>query len=192
MPRTVKLLRALGDPAVDLAAYVTDVAALPGETALALTRSAGRIRPVVRDVLWRQVYFTSVKAAPYTLFLALLVALAVAAQSPFAAGAGGEVLGAVLVATLVRELAPLLTAWIVIARSGTAIAAELATMRIEGEIDALVGMGIDPFEYLVLPRVLGAAVAVLSLTVLFLGCSLGASALLSPVLNGPHPMELLG
>jgi phospholipid/cholesterol/gamma-HCH transport system permease protein len=191
MPRSVKLLRALGDPVVDLAAYLTDVAALSGETALALTRSAGRIRPVVREVLWRQVYFTSVRAAPFTFLLALLVALAVAAQSPFAAGAGGEVLGTVLVATLVRELAPLLTAWIVIVRSGTAIAAELATMRIEGEIDALVGMGIDPFEYLVVPRILGAAVAVASLTVLFLFFSVGVSAVLSPFLGGPDPHVLL-
>lgn len=184
-------LRALGDPAVDLAGYLTDVAAISGETALALGRSAGRIRPVVREVLWRQVYFTAVRAAPFTLLLALLVALAVAAQSPIAAGAGGDVLGAVLVATLVRELAPLLTAWIVIARSGTAIAAELATMRIEGEVDALLGMGIDPFEYLVIPRVIGAAVAVASLTVLFLGCSVGVSALLSPLLGGPPPHVLL-
>lgn len=87
-------LRALGDPAVDLAVYLTDVAAISGETALALGRSAGRIRPVVREVLWRQVYFTAVRAAPFTLLLALLVALAVAAQSPIAAEAGGEVLAA--------------------------------------------------------------------------------------------------
>lgn len=192
MPPRPSLLRGLGDPVVDLAGWLTDVAAISGETAIAVGRAAGRIRPVVREVLWRQVYFTAVKATPFTLLLALLVALAVAAQSPFTAGAPGEVLGAVLVATLVRELAPLLTAWIVIARSGTAIAAELATMRIEGEIDALVGMGIDPFEYLVVPRVIGAAVAVASLTVLFLAFSVGVSALLSPVLGGPAPNVLLG
>ncbi len=166
MPRGVtRILRSLGDPVVDLAGYVADVAAVTGETAIALGGSAGRLRPVVRDVLWRQVYFTAVRGTPFTLLVALLVALAVAAQSPYSAAAGGDVLGTVLVATLVRELAPLLTAWIVIARSGTAIAAELATMRIEGEVDALVGMGIDPFEYLVIPRVVGTAVAVVSLTV---------------------------
>jgi phospholipid/cholesterol/gamma-HCH transport system permease protein len=190
--RTESFLRAFGDPAVDLAAYLTDVAALSGETMIALARSAGRIRPVVREVLWRQVYFTGVRAAPFTLLLALLVALAVAAQSPWSAAAGGEVTGKVLVATLVRELAPLLTAWIVIARSGTAIAAELATMRVEGQVDALVGMGIDPFEYLVVPRILGAAAAVTSLTALFLLSSLGVSALLSPLLGGPAPHVLLG
>jgi phospholipid/cholesterol/gamma-HCH transport system permease protein len=190
-PRPATFLRALGDPAVDLAAYLTGISAIAGETALAVGRSGGRLRPVVRDVLWRQVYFTAVRAAPFTLLLALLVALAVAAQSPYSAAAGGDVLGTVLVATLVRELAPLLTAWIVIARSGTAIAAELATMRIEGQVDALVGMGIDPFDYLVVPRVLGAAAAVASLTVLFLAFSLGASALLSPTLGGPSPEALL-
>jgi len=192
MPRSLtRTLRAFGDPAVDLAGYVTDVAAIAGETAIALARSAGRLRPVVRDVLWRQVYFTAVRATPFTLLLALLVALAVAAQSPYSAAAGGDVLGTVLVATLVRELAPLLTAWIVIARSGTAIAAELATMRIEGEVDALIGMGIDPFEYLVIPRVVGAAVAVASLTVVFLAFSIGTSAVLSPLLGGPSPRVLL-
>ena len=189
--RSESLLRALGDPAVDLAVYLTDIAAIAGETVVTVVRSAGRIRPVVREVLWRQVYFTAVRAAPFTILLALLVALAVAAQSPYSAAAGGEVVGRVLVATLVRELAPLLTAWIVIVRSGTAIAAELATMRIEGEVDALAGMGIDPFEYLVVPRVLGAAAAVTSLTIVFLLCSLGASALFSPLLGGPAPHVLL-
>jgi phospholipid/cholesterol/gamma-HCH transport system permease protein len=189
--RTESLLRAFGDPVVDLAVYLTDIAAISGETVLAFARSAGRIRPVVREVLWRQVYFTAVRAAPFTVLLALLVALAVAAQSPYSAAAGGEVVGRVLVATLVRELAPLLTAWIVIVRSGTAIAAELATMRIEGEVDALAGMGIDPFEYLVVPRVLGVAAAVASLTIVFLLCSVGASALFSPLLGGPAPHVLL-
>ncbi|HEX9243141.1 MAG TPA: ABC transporter permease [Anaeromyxobacter sp.] len=190
--RSESFLRAFGDPAVDLAVYLADIAAISGETLIAVGRAAGRIRPVVRDVLWRQVYFTAVRAAPFTILLALLVALAVAAQSPYSAAAGGgEVVGRVLVATLVRELAPLLTAWIVIVRSGTAIAAELATMRIEGEIDALVGMGIDPFEYLVVPRILGVAAAVTSLTIVFLLCSVGASALFSPLLGGPAPHVLL-
>jgi phospholipid/cholesterol/gamma-HCH transport system permease protein len=188
---TRSVLRAFGDPAVDLAAYLTDVAAITGETALSLARSAGRLRPVVRDVLLRQVYFSAVRALPFTLLLALLVALAVAAQTPYSAAAGGDVLGTVLVATLVRELAPLLTAWIVIARSGTAVAAELATMRIEGEVDALLGMGVDPFEYLVVPRVIGTTAALAGLTVVFLALALGTSALLSPALGGPPPAVLL-
>jgi phospholipid/cholesterol/gamma-HCH transport system permease protein len=52
-------------------------------------------------------------------------------------------------------------------------------------------MGIDPFEYLVVPRVIGAAVAVASLTVVFLAVAVTASALLSPALGGPSPGVLL-
>lgn len=185
-------LRAAGDPIVDLAAYVTTVAAIAGEAILAAGASAGRLRPVVREVLWRQVYFTAVTAVPFTSLLAFLVALAVAAQSPYSAAAGGNVLGTILVAALVRELAPVTAATIVIARSGTAMAAELATMRVEGEVDALSGMGIEPLDYLVVPRVIGTAISLLGLTVVFLAVSLGASAVLSPLLGGPPPRALAG
>jgi len=55
----------------------------------------------------------------------------------------------------------------VVSRSGTAIAAEMATNRVMGEITALEAMGIDPYIYLVLPRVLGAVVSVACLMVVF-------------------------
>ncbi len=56
---------------------------------------------------------------------------------------------------------------IVIARSGTAIAAELGAMKINGEIAALERLGIDPERYLLLPRVIGAATSVMLLTIYF-------------------------
>ena len=55
-----------------------------------------------------------------------------------------------------RELAPLLTAIMVAGRSGSAITAELGSMRMREEIDALRVMGLEPVNVLVLPRVLGA------------------------------------
>jgi len=55
----------------------------------------------------------------------------------------------------------------IVGRSGTAIAAELATNRVMGEIDALEGMGIDPIHYLVLPRFLAAIVSVFGLLIVF-------------------------
>jgi len=58
--------------------------------------------------------------------------------------------------TLLRELAPLLTAIIVIGRSSSAFAAELGSMKINQEIDALQTMGIDAVPFLVIPRVLAA------------------------------------
>jgi phospholipid/cholesterol/gamma-HCH transport system permease protein len=72
-----------------------------------------------------------------------------------------------MVVAIVRELGPLLTALIVTGRSGTAIAAELATNQVMGEVQALEGMGIDPLHYLVLPRFGGAIVSVFGLIILF-------------------------
>ena len=62
--------------------------------------------------------------------------------------------GKILVWVVMRELAPLLTATIVIARSGTAIATELGSMKINGEIDAIEMLGIPADRYLILPRIL--------------------------------------
>jgi phospholipid/cholesterol/gamma-HCH transport system permease protein len=184
--------RAAGTPVVASAAYAVRLSAVVGEGLLSVAASGLRLRPVVRQVLYRQIYFTGVKAIPFTALLAFLVAIVVAVQAPWSAAAGGrDLLGKILAVVVVRELGPTVVALIVIARSGTAMAAELAMMRVDGEIDTLAGMGVDPFEYLVVPRLLGTAVAMLALTVLFLGMSLGASALLSPLLGGPSPRDLV-
>ncbi len=189
--RPLALARAAGAPVVDGAAYAVRLAALIGEALFAAVAAGGRLRPAVREVLYRQVYFTGVKAVPFALLLALLVAVAVAVQAPWSAAAGGELLGTVLVVVLVRELGPVVAITIIIARSGTAMAAELATMRVDGEVDTLSAMGVDPFEYLVVPRLLGTAAALVSLAIIFLAGALGASALLSPLLGGPPPAGLL-
>jgi phospholipid/cholesterol/gamma-HCH transport system permease protein len=78
-----------------------------------------------------------------------------------------EWLGTLMVVVIVRELGPLVTALVIAGRSGTAIAAELATNQVMGEVRALEGMGIDPRQYLVAPRFVGAMVSVFILMVLF-------------------------
>ena len=192
LSRMRAVARAVGTPVVAAALYAVRIAALLGEAALVVGAGGGRLRPAVRQVFLRQVYFTGVLAVPFTLLLASLVAVAVAVQAHWSAAAGGEVLGTLLVVVLVRELGPVVAASVVVARSGTAMAAELATMRVDGEVETLAGLGVDPFEYLVLPRLLGTAVALTALTVLFLSGTLLASALLSPFLGGPPPGDLLG
>jgi phospholipid/cholesterol/gamma-HCH transport system permease protein len=78
--------------------------------------------------------------------------------------------------SMVRELAPLMTALIVTGRSGAAIAAELGTMRAGMELDALTTMGIDPVRYVVVPRVLALLVVlpILTLVGMFVGLAGGA------------------
>jgi phospholipid/cholesterol/gamma-HCH transport system permease protein len=101
-------------------------------------------------------------------------------------GAGQfEKLGATsLVASLVafsvlREIGPLITAVIVIGRSGSSITAELGTMKVAEEIEALNVMGIDPVKYLVVPRLLSMIIMMPVLTVLGEGVGLFAGWLIS-------------
>jgi phospholipid/cholesterol/gamma-HCH transport system permease protein len=76
-----------------------------------------------------------------------------------------EYAGMVMVTVIVRELGPLVTALLVLARVGTMIVIELSTNRATGEVEALEALGIDPIHFLVMPRVLGLAASIFSLTV---------------------------
>lgn len=76
-----------------------------------------------------------------------------------------QYLGDIMVIVVVRELGPLLTAFLVLARVGTANVIELGTSRAMGEVEALEALGIDPVHYLVVPRVIGMALGVFALTV---------------------------
>ena len=89
---------------------------------------------------------------------------------------------------VVRELGPLMANFVVIGRSGNAIAAELATMKVNGEVRLLDAMGLDPFIYLVLPRVMGFAVSVFCLTSIFFFMSLASGYVLSIFLGARIPV----
>lgn len=74
-------------------------------------------------------------------------------------------LGAVINMSLVRELGPVLAATMLAGRVGSAMAAELGTMRVTEQIDALVTMGANPIHYLVVPRFLGCLLLIPALTI---------------------------
>jgi phospholipid/cholesterol/gamma-HCH transport system permease protein len=126
-----------------------------------------------RSLSWRslfmQVRFTAVDAMPIIAGLALLIGGLVIAQAHAQAVRFGvsEALGQLLATVIVRELGPLFAAIIVVARSGTAIASELATARVMGEVTALEALGVDPVQYMVLPRLIGSAISVALLAMYF-------------------------
>jgi len=95
----------------------------------------------------------------------------------------GSLLYTILVLVITRELGPLLTAFIIIARSATAIATELGNMVVSHEIEAYVSVGIDPIAYLVVPRFLGVTVSLVVLTVYFNLSGLIASFLISQLIK---------
>jgi phospholipid/cholesterol/gamma-HCH transport system permease protein len=159
--------------------------------ALGTFRAASRLtragRWVTLRVLVNQVRFTALQAIGLVTFLAAILSFLVISQALRTLGGLGatDYIGTVVVVAIIRELGPLLTALIVVSRSGTAIAAEMATNRVMGEVTALEAMGIDPYIYLVLPRMLGAIISVAALMILFDGVALTAGYL-AAALNGMH------
>lgn len=120
-------------------------------------------------VLINQVWFTALQAIPLVVVLAGISSFLVISQAVRELGRLGatELIGTLMVIAIVRELGPLVTALLVAGRSGTAIAAELATNKVMGEVHALEGMGIDPVHYLVLPRFGAGVFSVFGLMILF-------------------------
>ena len=107
-------------------------------------------------------------------------------------GGLSDTLGRLLASVIVRELGPMLTAILVIGRSGTAIAAELAACRVYGEIDALEAMGVNPLHYFVLPRILGVGISVAALTLLFDAATLTSGLLAAKLIQKISLQDYLG
>jgi phospholipid/cholesterol/gamma-HCH transport system permease protein len=126
-------------------------------------------RPVRRELI-RQCYYTGARALNFVSLLAVLVGLGMVFQLVFWLDLAGQTkyVGTFLVLVLVREIAPILVALIVIGRSGTAMVTELGIMRVTGQARMLDAQGIDPFVFILLPRVVAMAVCMFCLTVAFL------------------------
>jgi phospholipid/cholesterol/gamma-HCH transport system permease protein len=111
---------------------------------------------------------------PDSLFIALVTAVFVGAvftiqvAREFINFGAGNIVGGVLAIALTRELTPVLTAVIVAGRVGSAFAAEIGTMRVTEQIDALLILKTDPIDYLVIPRTIACLVMVPILTLLSL------------------------
>lgn len=116
-------------------------------------------------VVSAQIYFTGWQAMPLISVLALATGSIVILQSSAQLSllGGSSMIGNLLVVIIVREVGPLLTALVVIARSGTAVASEVGNMRANREIEALESMGINPLSYIVFPRIVGGVLSVICL-----------------------------
>jgi phospholipid/cholesterol/gamma-HCH transport system permease protein len=104
-----------------------------------------------------QAYHMGIRSLPLVLFMAA-VGGALASQQTGAQFTGGLpvwVIGSVVAAGVLTELGPVLTALVLIGRVGASIAAELGTMKVTEQIDALYSIGRDPVTFLVVPRVVG-------------------------------------
>jgi len=117
----------------------------------------------VRQVLLKQLYFTGIESAATIGLVGFLVGLIVITELNNLVGGNEAVTNKVMIWVVVRELAPLIAAIVMVGRSSSAFASELSTMVINGEVKSLRCMGISPLSYLIMPRVLGMMLAGIAL-----------------------------
>ncbi|MBN2506063.1 MAG: ABC transporter permease [Verrucomicrobia bacterium] len=136
-------------------------------------------RAVVRPLIVTHVHRAGLELLPMVVVVAVVLGLVVIGQTVALMSQVGAnaLLGTIMVTVVVRELGPLLSALVVLARSGMTHVIELGTARALGEIEALEVMGIDPIHYMVVPRILGMALGILALSVYFILVSLGSGYL---------------
>jgi phospholipid/cholesterol/gamma-HCH transport system permease protein len=140
----------------------------------------------VFGVISAQIYFTGWQAMPLISVLAIASGGVVTLQSSTQLNllGGASMIGNLLVILVVRELAPLMTSLVVIARSGTAVASEVGNMRANREIEALESMGINPLSYIVFPRLIGGLISVMCLSFYYVVISLFGGFLLTKIIHG--------
>ncbi|MEZ6018457.1 MAG: MlaE family lipid ABC transporter permease subunit [Planctomycetota bacterium] len=181
----------VGAATIEMIRNVRALLAFIGEASLAILAAVRRPWTVAWGQVSRQMERHGADGLAIVGTIGLLIGLITAFQAAIQLRKfGADTLVATLVGlSLTRELAPLMTAIVVAGRSGAAIAAELGTMKVSEEVDALTTMGLCPYRYLVFPRLL-ALLLVLPLLTAFadivglLGGALVAISTLEVSLNG--------
>ena len=129
----------------------------------------GKGRRMIRRNVIQQIYLTGVQSLALIVAVGLLLGTIVILQSVSQLEIVGseEVVGSLLVVVIIRELGPLITAVVVILRSGTAISIELGYMKVLKEIQTLRMLGINPIHLIAVPRLMGLIISLISLFVIF-------------------------
>jgi phospholipid/cholesterol/gamma-HCH transport system permease protein len=139
-----------------------------GRVVITLGRVFTSLKALRLTSVARHIYETGITAMPIVSLIAFLISVIIAymsAQQLQRFGAEVFVIDLVTIGVL-RELGVLLTAIIVAGRSGSAFAAEIGAMQLNEEVDALDATGVDPYEVLIVPRILGLVIALPLLTMI--------------------------
>ena len=146
-------------------------------------RRLGVLRlPPVAEELVRQIYFSGAAATGGIVLRGAFIGTLIIAYVIEVLNADAALAVKMLLWVVLREVGPLIAAVLVIQRSGTAVATELALREISGEIASLRRMRIDPYDYLVVPRVAGIAAANAALTLYVQIIAVGGGIVLASVI----------
>lgn len=166
------MVTALGANALSFIRALGELAFLAYETAFSLFTTKLRFR-----LLMRQMFEVGWRSQMVVIVTGMFTGAVLTAQTYFQFSTLGmkSAVGAVVTVSLFRELGPVLTGLMVAGRVGASIAAELGTMKVTEQIDALRALGVHPIDYLVVPRVLALLISMPLLVAESIGLGIVAS-----------------
>ena len=186
-------LSALGKKTVLLYIQILLYLSFVGETSVIFAKTFFRSPKILMKQVAQNIEFCGVRAMPIIGLLSFLVGIVLAYQMGDQLKNYGATIFVVnlLGLSLLREFAPLMTAIILAGRTGSAFTAELGTMKVTQEIDALTTMGVSPIAFLILPKIIGLIITLpfLSMWAAFTG--LLGGMIMSKTLLGITPSSFM-
>lgn len=179
-----RALSYLGEPLLCLLRELGQMALLLSRCLLWLPRPPYRVRH-----FFKQLEFIGVRSLFIIVLTGLFTGMVLALQAyyGFRKFGGESLLGGAVALSMTREIGPVLTALMVAARAGSAMAAELGTMQVTEQVDALLAMAVHPVHYLALPRLLASLIMVPLLTVVDVFIGILGGYFVGVVLVGINP-----
>lgn len=164
----MNILQAIGRAALNAGAAVWDVSALFFYTLYWLFFAPFIGKFIGRRYIFGQMVFAGVQSIMIVFFVALFIGIVLAMQGAYQLDKLGAVrfVASLISVSMCREIGPVLIALVVAGRVGSAIAAELGTMKVTEQIEALETMALNPIRFLVVPRFLSLLVMLPALTII--------------------------
>jgi ABC-type transport system involved in resistance to organic solvents, permease component len=171
--RTRRLLGAIGRPIVDLAGWILAAAGMAVAVVVEAARPIAWRAPVKAQFMQAMVQ-AGVGGVRPAMVSGVLFGIVMVLQAAYWLRAAGQVdlVGKILVLLLIREIAPVMVGLILVGRSASAMMIELSLLRSGGQLRALAAQGIEPFRFLVMPRVVALALSQFALTIVFVATAL--------------------
>ncbi len=158
----------IGKNAIGLLDYFASLTSLVYYSIIELFKRNRKGRKFIWNITRMQILFTGYDALPLVGTIAVIIGgllIVIAATGARALGQA-QIVNA-LITILIREVGPIMVAIIVVARSGTAIVIEIGNMTVNHELEAIETLGIDPLRFIVLPRIIGMMISIMTLVIYF-------------------------
>ncbi|MBD3379870.1 MAG: MlaE family lipid ABC transporter permease subunit [Candidatus Omnitrophica bacterium] len=159
---------AIGSGALTLGAHTNGVLSLLFNTLSWIVTGPFRKKPVNVRTVFQQMVFAGVQSVVIVFFISLFTGIVIAMQSAYQLKELGAVIyvAPMVAISMARELGPVFTALVIAGRVGSAITAELGTMKVSEQIEALETLALDPVRFLVVPRFLALVIMMPCLTLM--------------------------